>query len=187
MKQKKTTKEWLDSLSEEKRKAYNQKKNDREREKRADPEYRERQNRYRREYYARNVLFRELLLEKRRGEYERNQSLRDRVKKTEQYNRIKRLYGLELDTVLDMLDNQNNKCAICGTSNWGNTNSYQMMPNIDHDHKTGRVRGLLCKKCNSGLSYFYDNTHFLLNAIAYLEAHETRMIDEEAVDIEATQ
>jgi hypothetical protein len=40
---------------------------------------------------------------------------------------------------------------------------------IDHDHKTGLVRGLLCKHCNQGLGHFRDSTTFLHNAVGYLE------------------
>ena len=172
------TKAWKDNLTPEQKEDYNKKKSAREREKRKDPEYRAKANKYHREYYARNILFRELILERRKDKYNQNQDLRDRVKKTEQYNRLKRLYGIELDELLEMIAKQDNQCAICGTSNWGNTQSYQMMPNIDHDHLTGKVRGLLCKKCNSGLSYFYDNPQLLLNAVQYLQGSTIRLATE---------
>ena len=40
----------------------------------------------------------------------------------------------------------------------------------DHNHKTGKFRGLICNQCNSGLGHFKDNSYFLRAAIAYLEA-----------------
>lgn len=42
---------------------------------------------------------------------------------------------------------------------------------IDHDHKTGKVRGLLCDDCNIGIGRFYENPDYLANAAAYLISH----------------
>lgn len=61
----------------------------------------------------------------------------------------------ELDTLF-----RNPRCAICG--------SYTNL-HIDHDHNTGRVRGLLCSSCNRGLGCFVDNIEYLLQAVAYLK------------------
>jgi len=43
---------------------------------------------------------------------------------------------------------------------------------IDHDHETGKIRGLLCHRCNTGLGFFLDNPHFLTNAAFYLEKNK---------------
>jgi hypothetical protein len=40
---------------------------------------------------------------------------------------------------------------------------------VDHDHNTGKVRGLLCLNCNMVLGLVYDNTQTLLNLVAYLK------------------
>lgn len=54
-------------------------------------------------------------------------------------------------------------CAICGRHN-------QKME-VDHDHSTGLVRGLLCSRCNGALGQFCDNIELLQKAISYLEKH----------------
>lgn len=59
-------------------------------------------------------------------------------------------------------------CAICGKLP-GKTNGGRPLA-VDHDHKTGRVRGLLCENCNNGLGRFKDNPAFLREAVGYLEA-----------------
>lgn len=58
---------------------------------------------------------------------------------------------------------QNNKCAICKDPPKEGTSLF-----IDHDHKTGRFRGLLCNRCNSGLGFWRDNVALMLRAIEYV-------------------
>lgn len=77
-------------------------------------------------------------------------------------NRAKQ-YGLTGDDCNRQLLFQNNECPICKI-NIAET-SY-----IDHCHKTNRIRGLLCPRCNTALGRFKDDIQFLKNSIAYLEA-----------------
>lgn len=80
-------------------------------------------------------------------------------------------YGLTWDSYLAMLRNQGDVCAIC--KNPESTNRVKWVPlNIDHCHKTGRVRGLLCTKCNLGVGNFNDEATRLEEALAYLKRHE---------------
>lgn len=60
-----------------------------------------------------------------------------------------------------MFHKQSGVCAICLRP------SIRVM-DIDHDHATGKVRGLLCHSCNLGIGYFHDNKETLSRAIAYL-------------------
>jgi hypothetical protein len=60
---------------------------------------------------------------------------------------------------------QKGQCAICDTA-W--TPGSKML-SLDHDHKTGRIRGLLCDRCNLGLGKFRDDVSLLRRAIQYLE------------------
>lgn len=80
------------------------------------------------------------------------------------YNR-QYLYGLTEDQYRAMLERQGNACAICGSTQWGGKHD---RPHVDHDHATGRVRGLLCGSCNYGLGCFRDDPKRLTAAISYL-------------------
>lgn len=60
---------------------------------------------------------------------------------------------------------QNGVCQICNTK----PTKMRKQLFIDHDHKTGRVRGLLCNECNFGLGKFQDNSSLLRNAASYVE------------------
>ncbi|MBP5870856.1 hypothetical protein F3K34_13455 [Streptomyces sp. LBUM 1486] len=66
-----------------------------------------------------------------------------------------------------LLKRQNSRCAICGTNKPGHTPD--RLFDIDHDHVTGKVRGLLCQHCNMGLGQFMDDLDRLRKAIKYLE------------------
>lgn len=78
-------------------------------------------------------------------------------------------YGIDLSTYNLMLDSQDGHCACCPTKP-GAENMGRGLA-VDHDHVTGRVRGLLCGKCNSMLGYAKDDRVLLLTAIDYLEKH----------------
>ena len=82
---------------------------------------------------------------------------------------LKAKYGLTVDQYMDMLEDQDYSCAICGKDDWG-----VRKPFVDHDHKTGEVRGLLCSTCNSGLGMFKDSKWLLLQAYNYLGKHNSR-------------
>ena len=58
--------------------------------------------------------------------------------------------------------NQNGACAICGIVS-------QKPLHVDHNHSTGRVRGLLCTRCNSMIGYARDSVTLLQKGIEYLE------------------
>lgn len=80
----------------------------------------------------------------------------------ENYHReqkLKRRYGLTQADYDTMLAEQGGVCWICGTGG---------KLHVDHDHDTGKVRGLLCPDCNVGLGYFKDSPVALRRAAAYL-------------------
>lgn len=77
-------------------------------------------------------------------------------------------YGLTDDKFQDLLLKQKNSCAICSfifSSGEGRTRA----ASIDHDHATGRIRGILCAACNHGLGKFKDSSTILRAAAEYLE------------------
>lgn len=80
------------------------------------------------------------------------------------FNVLKSATGVTKEQYLDLLDCQDNKCAICKISIEENKRNLS----VDHCHSDNYVRGLLCTKCNFGLGYFNDNEELLLNAIDYL-------------------
>jgi len=62
---------------------------------------------------------------------------------------LKYLYGLTIDSYTALLDKQGERCAIC--------RSPDRRLVVDHDHQTGRVRGLLCNRCNNHLGWLEAN------------------------------
>jgi len=84
-------------------------------------------------------------------------------KRVHKYN-LKKKYGITVEDFNQMLKKQNNKCAIC---NEEFNKDYK--PCVDHNHETGEVRGLLCRKCNLAL-YVVENKYFVLKAQEYLES-----------------
>jgi hypothetical protein len=83
----------------------------------------------------------------------------------EQDCQLQRHYGLSLAEYDDMLESQDNGCAICGKPPEENGKRLS----VDHDHETGKVRGLLCNCCNRGLGIFHDDIALMRDAIEYLE------------------
>jgi len=69
-----------------------------------------------------------------------------------------------------MLAAQGGMCRICRTDRPGTKSGRGRTPRfcVDHDHRTGRVRGLLCRSCNSGIGHLQDDPSILARAIAYL-------------------
>lgn len=80
-------------------------------------------------------------------------------------NIMRKQYGISLEQFNELLEIQDNGCAICKKP----LDSLRRKMNIDHDHETNQVRGLLCTGCNTGLGHLGDNIEGLKRAILYLE------------------
>lgn len=82
---------------------------------------------------------------------------------------IKYKYGITDEQYQVMLQEQNGVCAICKQISKRKDRIINL--SIDHNHKTGRIRGLLCTQCNQGLGSFKDSKEQLKAAISYLEQY----------------
>lgn len=79
--------------------------------------------------------------------------------------RMSARYGLPYHIFQRMLFQQKRQCAICKLPFKSSKTIH-----VDHNHETGKVRGLLCHNCNTGLGLYRDNPQTLATAIEYLEA-----------------
>lgn len=98
-----------------------------------------------------------------------NKQSRDYDKRNPDYHKNKKLernYGISREEYDSLLASQENVCAICGKE--------PKRFNVDHDHKTGKVRGLLCSSCNTGLGKLGDSMEGLMKAYKYLEKANER-------------
>ena len=94
-------------------------------------------------------------------------NLDDHKRRTRNSN-LKRKFGITLGDYEDMLFGQGGKCLICGEEQHGNKEL-----SVDHDHKTGKIRSLLCSRCNTFVGYIESNPDLLPNVIEYIKSHET--------------
>jgi hypothetical protein len=108
-----------------------------------------------REWYQRN---RPALLASRKAYGERPE-----VRERERHGWLRRKYGLSAEAFRDMLIGQAGRCLICLRVPQGDLV-------VDHDHTTGKVRGLLCQSCNHGLGQFRDDPRLMQSAARYVGA-----------------
>ena len=93
---------------------------------------------------------------------------RNRARRGEEYRRLereghlRRKYGLTQNMFEALVSAQLGNCAICGAN-------VDLELHVDHDHRTKKVRGLLCGKCNKAIGLLNDDPELLLAAKVYLE------------------
>lgn len=87
-----------------------------------------------------------------------------RIKLYDKSYRLKVVYGIDLKTYAKMLKDQGEKCLICEVPRSECVKDFH----VDHDHKSGKVRGLLCFKCNAGIGNLCDDVKIIERAIRYL-------------------
>ena len=86
---------------------------------------------------------------------------------------LKKKYGLTTDEYQSLCSSQGNVCAICGMPQ-----NSKRGPNlsVDHCHETGKIRALLCVKCNTGLGMFKDDPRLMERAAEYIRSHSKREV-----------
>lgn len=106
--------------------------------------------------------------------YEKARRALPEKKEQDRQRSYPRRYGITREQYNEMREAQHYRCAICGLheeeskiSRWGHLC-------LDHDHKTGKVRALLCARCNKGLGCFNDEKELLSKAIKYLNFYAPR-------------
>lgn len=97
----------------------------------------------------------------RRNAYRRDNPMPSNQGEARHTKHLKRTYGLGRDEYEAMLEVQAHACAICG-----GTDTKRL--SVDHCHLSQRIRGLLCRKCNTGLGFFRDDPEIVKRAAAYL-------------------
>lgn len=85
-------------------------------------------------------------------------------------NQLKK-YGLTTKYYYRMLKQQGGVCAICGNNETIKQNGKVINLAVDHCHKTGKVRGLLCGRCNLTLGILKEDISLLYNYVEYLKQH----------------
>ena len=81
---------------------------------------------------------------------------------------LARNFGITAEEYYKMLEEQNGVCAICRKPESAKHNEKIRKLAVDHDHKTGEIRGLLCSNCNTGLGGFKSSLALLHSAEDYL-------------------
>lgn len=84
-------------------------------------------------------------------------------------HRLKKKYGLTEVAFQAMIRAQKNRCAVCYAEMKEEKDWRQAV--VDHDHKTGKVRAILCHACNCGIGHFEESIRAMESAIAYLKKH----------------
>lgn len=118
---------------------------------------------------AAKVRYRKRHPERARAQVRAAHQKRGKIYKRRQYfSLMEERYGLTKKQIRDQLKQQNHRCAICGNKQ---KCGKRRRLYIDHDHATGKFRGLLCFSCNSLLGFAKDSIQVLQASIAYLKSN----------------
>lgn len=96
---------------------------------------------------------------------------KEEIRQRRRYDALRANYGMTVEDYNELLEKQDGRCAICGTTNPGG-NRHSKHFHVDHDHDTGAIRGLLCCECNRGLGILGDKIENIERVLAYLIRHK---------------
>ncbi len=119
-------------------------------------------------YYESN---KEDLLKKKRAKYAVRDTKEKKINKEVSHQQlIKRLYDMTPEQYEQMVIEQDNRCAICKNPEIVKDHRTGVIRYlaVDHNHKTNKIRKLLCHRCNAALGGFRDSVELLQKALAYL-------------------
>lgn len=103
---------------------------------------------------------------------------RDKENKRRYQSYLKTKYGITLEQKEQLFKAQGRVCAVCNSDNVGRSISGKDVKwPVDHDHKTGKVRGILCHNCNMALGNVKESIDTLKQLISYLEKHNNNIQD----------
>lgn len=119
------------------------------------------------------VNYRESNKDKLNG-HSRKYKKKPRSKKISKNGHLKRKFGITLDDYNNMLTEQGGKCMICKNTETSVENKTGNVKDlaVDHCHSTGKIRGLLCFRCNTTIGRFEDDIELLKSAIKYIEENK---------------
>jgi len=102
------------------------------------------------------------IMKKRKSKYFKDNFIKIREKN------LKRTYGISIKEYSKLFLKQKGNCAICGR----NQKCQRYNFSVDHNHKNGKIRGLLCTKCNFLIGHANDDINILSNAVKYLRGYK---------------
>lgn len=125
-------------------------------------------SKHQKERYANDSEYKEYKNQKTRHKWTTDPELWSKRQLTARKSHLKRKYGMTVDQYSEMFKEQKECCAICG-EHYTKVPHQQLM--VDHCHKTGKVRQLLCDLCNTALGKFKDSPELLEKAAEYVRKH----------------
>jgi hypothetical protein len=121
---------------------------------------------FRKDNNAYRASCKECFLKQQQKTHLKRKDLPEYKSKIRKYS-LKHNYGITLEDYNALLEKQERSCAICKSKEVNRKTDKNFC--VDHNHKTGEVRGLLCHSCNAMLGKAKENSDTLRNAAAYLE------------------